>query len=243
MAECVCPARTYRRAARCSVKYAMVLLMILYHFINEEFGLKDLREGRLKVSDIANLNDPFDFLSIAAPTKTQRQQLRAWRLAMAKDHGLICFSRNWRSPVQWSHYADRHKGLCLGFEVNDTHVRQVDYVQSRPVWPAIPEPLPPKVKQRMVDQLLYTKFAHWSYEDEYRLFTTKASPDPDGHSYISFSEELKLKSVLVGARSTLARAGLNDALGDLVGDVEVLKVRLAFKDFRVVRQRKDSKWR
>jgi hypothetical protein len=184
--------------------------MILYHFINEEFGLKNLRERRLKVSDIANLNDPFDFLSIAAPTKAKRQQLREWRLVMAKEHGLICFSRNWRSPVQWGHYADRHKGLCLGFEVDDAHVRQVDYVQSRPVWPAIPEPLPLTVKQRMVDQLLYTKFTHWSYEDEYRLFTSKSFQEQDGHFYVSFSHDMKLKSVLVGARSTLTRAVLNE---------------------------------
>lgn len=217
--------------------------MILYYFVNQEFGLKDLRERRLKVCDIDGLNDPFDFLSLAAPTKADRKILLEWRQRMANNFGLICFSRNWHSPVQWAHYADRHKGICLGFEVDDSQLRQVSYVQSRPVWPSTPHAWSASVKQRVIDQLLYTKFAHWSYEDEYRLFTSKESRDPDGHFYANFSDSLKLKKVLVGVCSDLTRADLNNALGNLAGDVEAFKVRLAFRDFRIVKQRKSSEWR
>jgi hypothetical protein len=218
-------------------------LMILYYFVNQEFGLKDLRERRLKISDIVGLNDPFDFLSVAAPTKAARKMLREWRQDMANDFGLICFSRNWHSPVQWAHYADRHKGMCLGFEIDESHLRQVNYVQSRPVWPAAPQPWPLSVKQRVIDQLLYTKFAHWSYEDEYRLFTRKESQDLDGNFCANFSDALKLKQVLVGACSALTRSNLNAALGGLAENVDAFKVRLAFRDFRIVKQRKASEWR
>ncbi|AUZ56598.1 DUF2971 domain-containing protein [Stenotrophomonas acidaminiphila] len=217
--------------------------MLLYYFVNQEFGLKDLRERRLKISDIANLNDPFDFLSVAAPSREGRKMLREWRQSIANDIGLICFSRNWHSPVQWAHYADRHKGVCLGFEVDDSHLHQVNYVQSRPAWPATPQPWPTSVKQQIIDQLLYTKFSHWSYEDEYRLFISKTSPDPDGNFYANFSDDLKLQKILVGACSTLTRSDLNSALGSLVNDVESFKVRLAFRDFRIVKQRKASEWR
>jgi hypothetical protein len=217
--------------------------MILYYFVNQEFGLKDLRERRLKISDIVGLNDPFDFLSVAAPTKAARKMLLEWRQSMANDYGLICFSRNWNSPVQWGHYADRHKGLCLGFEIHDSHLRQVNYVQSRPAWPEAPQPWPASTKQRLIDQLLYTKFAHWSYEDEYRLFTSKESQDPDGYFYADFSENMKLKKVLVGACSTLTRSDLSSALGSLAKDIDAFKVRLAFRDFRIVKQRKASEWR
>jgi hypothetical protein len=217
--------------------------MHLYYFVNQEFGLKDLRERRLKISDIAGLNDPFDFLSVAAPSRADRKMLREWRQGMANDFGLICFSRNWHSPVQWAHYADRHKGLCLGFEVDDSHLRQVNYVQSRPAWPSAQQPWPTSVKKQVIDQLLYTKFAHWSYEDEYRLFTSKSSPDLDGNYYANFSDDLKLKKVLVGACSTLTRSDLNAALGNLANDIESSKVRLAFRDFRIVKQRRASEWR
>lgn len=217
--------------------------MILYYFTCEQFGLKDLRERRLKISDIAKLNDPFDFFSVAAPTKADRKLLREWREDMARDYGLVCFSRNWHNPVQWAHYADRHRGMCLGFDVDEQHLRQVSYVQSRPAWPTMTQPWPTSVKLRVIDQLLYTKFAHWSYEDEYRLFTSKRSQEPDGNFYADFSDALKLRKVLIGARSELSRADLNEALGELAQDIETFQVRLAFKDFRIVRQVKASLWR
>ena len=217
--------------------------MILYHFLNQQFGIKDIQERRIKVSDIATLNDPFDFLSVAALRKSDRKLLLKWRTEMAEKFGLVCCSRNWHNPVQWGHYGDRHKGICLGFEVNDMHLRQVSYVQSRPAWPTISEPWPIELKKQLIDQLLYTKFAHWSYEDEYRLFTSKESQDSDGNYYVGFSDSLRLRKVLVGACSAVTRAEINSALGDLVSHVEAFKVRLAFKNFRIVRQRKSSEWR
>ena len=26
--------------------------------------------------------------------------------------GMLCFSKGWHNPVQWSHYTDKHKGIC-----------------------------------------------------------------------------------------------------------------------------------
>lgn len=215
--------------------------MRLYHFLNKEFGLKDLRERRLKISEISSLNDPFEFISPAGSNRREREMLREWRTEMANDYGLLCFSANWHNPVQWTHYADRHRGLCLEFEVDRSVVRQVNYVQSRPVFPDLQRRLNREAGLRFVDVLLQTKFAHWSYEDEYRLFTTKTQCD-GGLYYAAFSEQIKLTGVLVGAFSTLTRAELNGALGDLAGEVETAKVRLAFKDFRIVRQKKESLW-
>jgi hypothetical protein len=37
-------------------------LMRVYHFINEEYGLDDLRRRRLKIATILELNDPFETL-------------------------------------------------------------------------------------------------------------------------------------------------------------------------------------
>lgn len=220
--------------------------MIVYHFINAKFGLKAIRERRLKVSDLDGVNDLFDFLSVAAPTKQDRKILKEWRREMAQDIGLICFSRNWHSPVQWAHYADRHGGLCLGFDIPNENLGQVNYVRSRPAWPTtkrLPEDWSKDEESKIIHQLLYTKYAHWSYEDEYRLFTTRRSQESDGQYYVNFYEELKLVRVLVGARSKLTRADLRAALGDIGPQVETFKVRPAFETFSIVRQRDESQWR
>ena len=30
---------------------------------------------------------------------------------------ILCFSRNWDNLLLWSHYGDRHMGVCLGFDI------------------------------------------------------------------------------------------------------------------------------
>jgi hypothetical protein len=41
--------------------------MRLYHFIRERFGLEAIRDSRLKISRINELNDPFEFLGSKQP--------------------------------------------------------------------------------------------------------------------------------------------------------------------------------
>ncbi|NKK82626.1 DUF2971 domain-containing protein [Rhizobium leguminosarum bv. viciae] len=46
--------------------------------------------------------------------------------------GLLCMSTTWQEPLLWSHYADKHKGMCLGFDVDDTHWEPARYRAARP---------------------------------------------------------------------------------------------------------------
>jgi hypothetical protein len=216
--------------------------MLLYYFTSEFYGLKDIRERRLKSSNMVELNDPFEFVAAETADPHNRKIIHAVRDELAKENGLVCFSRNWHSPVQWGHYADKHKGLCLGFEIPSGMLRQVSYLTSRMPWPSEPWPWPQHVKQNFFGQLLASKFSHWSYEDEYRFFCSRLSPDQDSHCYVNFSDSLKLVKVLVGARSTTTRADLAEALGDLSSNVEVMKVRPAFRSFRIVKQRENGRW-
>jgi hypothetical protein len=52
---------------------------------------------------------------------------------------MLCFSRDWHNPVQWSHYADKHRGICLGFDVPDSLLVPVQYTKEPPKlnWDAI----------------------------------------------------------------------------------------------------------
>lgn len=100
--------------------------MRVYHFINEKFGLENIKRRRLKIARIDELNDPFEFIA-RADNERERAALRATREEQTKKTGLLCFSRSWQNPVQWSHYADRHRGFCLGFDVPDALIKEVTY--------------------------------------------------------------------------------------------------------------------
>lgn len=77
--------------------------MRVYHFINEKFGLKDIRERRLKISRIMELNDPFELFGVELTDKKFRRFVRSEKMSVAENTGIICFSANWKNPVQWAH--------------------------------------------------------------------------------------------------------------------------------------------
>jgi hypothetical protein len=85
--------------------------------MNAKFGLQAIRRQRLKIARITELNDPFEFLQVASANPKTRARYQYVKRALSAYMGLLCFSESWRNPVQWSHYAQSHKGVCLGFDI------------------------------------------------------------------------------------------------------------------------------
>ena len=258
--------------------------MRLYHFLNEQYGLEDLREKRLKIGRIMELNDPFEFVGVDLSDRSFRESMENTKKDLSEEFGILCFSENWNHPVQWAHYADGHKGLCLGFDVPDRLLAAVNYVDERlPVdrlvaeqkaygdklvgemddyigQPSSRDEFETKKKEfiemaverwrkeaksdsegkDLMKRILATKYSHWSYEKEYRVFTPLENREIDGLYYINFSDQLKLSEVIVGVRSCVTRAQIEDALGEVAGSVEVFKVRADFRAFVVVRDENNA---
>lgn len=215
--------------------------MRLYHFLNAEYGLLNIRHRRLKIARISELNDPFEFLGVATKSASLRRRYQQLKDGLNDYMGLVCFSGNWNSPVQWGHYADRHRGLCLGFEVTaQTH--KVTYAAERLL--ARPSTMKSEgpAAETHVTEILTTKFEHWSYEDEYRLFPQLQDQDPSGHYFLEFDDNVALREVIVGHRSAIGRDDIAQSLGPLARKVTTYKARLAFRSFDVVRQKNDRLW-
>ena len=81
--------------------------MRAYHFVSRDYGLDDLRRRRLKLRPIKDLNDPFELLAVSLPYPQMRRAYEQHKEALASWVGMLCFSRTWKNPVQWSHYARR----------------------------------------------------------------------------------------------------------------------------------------
>ena len=96
----------------------------------------------------------------------------------------MCFSKKWSNPVQWSHYADKHRGLCLCFEVADELTMKVSYKPKRLIADAERLLAPGGIDEVFMQEILTTKFAHWKYE-------TKS-----GASLASMTKTLKRISIL-----------------------------------------------
>lgn len=189
----------------------------------------------MKIARIMELNDPFEFLVANIQNREFRRAMNETKRTLSKSKGLICFSKTWKDPVQWSHYSDHHRGICLGFEIPVKNLAKVDYVSERIKHGG-------KVGMDEMRRFLTTKFEHWSYEEEYRCFVA-LDPDEeeDGLYFTHFSSELQLKTVIVGHSSEVSRADVSEALGDLSG-VKAFKARAAFSRFEVIRNENERRW-
>ncbi|UUZ62352.1 DUF2971 domain-containing protein [Polaromonas sp. P1-6] len=214
--------------------------MHVYHFVPGSYGLENLKLRRLKIATIQDLNDPFELLCIDLSNPDLRDGMREWKAEVARRFGMLCFSLSWRNPVQWSHYADKHRGLCLAFEVPNDSVQPVTYsgLRSHQEASDLLERGASTLNEATMLKFLSTKYAHWHYEKEVRAFLALEERDPVTQLYFTeFSDKLKLVEVIVGSESDLTRQELNEALGSLAPAVSLRKVRLAFKSFRVTTQR------
>lgn len=216
--------------------------MNVYHLVSLQYGLENLRRRRLKIATLEDLNDPFEFRALELSNRTVRSAIQLTREQLSKTSGLLCFFKDWWNPVLWSHYADRHRGVCLGFEVPDSLLTRVAYGGRRLLHDL--EALEPKdLNEELMAALACTKYAHWRYEREFRAFVGLEDRDTEtGLYFADFSDNLRPTHVIAGALSSVGRTEIDEAIGGLVPRPIVFKARLAFRSYRVVRNRNESLW-
>lgn len=203
--------------------------MRVYHFLPAQWALDDIEKRRIKISEIDQTNDPFELWCVSQPDRPLRDALRAYKQEMSRQFGLICFSEDWVNPLLWSHYADKHRGICLGFDVNELVLRKVSYVRDRP---SLKLPL----TNEAADQLLWTKYRDWKYEEERRSWL-RLDEQEDGHYFYHFDTQqnfMRLREVIVGPLCDTTEARVKTALADHSDQVKIIKARLAFRTFRIV---------
>jgi hypothetical protein len=90
-------------------------------------------------------------------------------------------------------------------------------------------------------EVVRTKFDHWKYEEEYRLYVN-LKEEIENIYYQDFSKDLLLKQIIIGSGSDITREEISIALGKFSESVKVLKARPAFKSFRVVENKNAGLW-
>ncbi|SRR5712692_2659554 len=204
--------------------------MRVYHFLKAEFALDDVEKHRIKISQIDQLNDPFELWCVSQQGRRLRQALRRYKKEMGQRFGMLCFSEHWKNPVLWSHYSDRHRGFCLGFDTDERFITPIQYVRKRTPLKTPPTP-------DTAQQLLFTKYLDWKYEEEWRGWFTLDEVDPaTGFYFYPFGEKLQLREVIAGPLCDTPKAAIDAALKGYA-DIEVIKARLAFNTFQVVKNK------
>lgn len=145
----------------------------------------------LKLSQPRKLNDPFESavqLDMLRSNTLLRQVLKKHPIfnsneinidnAMLKNIekkialcGVVSLSETHRNILMWAHYADEHRGLCIGYHTDSLKTLKINYDSSR--YDPIDDHFDIGEFNSWIDQvvkkILTTKSDEWIYEKEHRL--------------------------------------------------------------------------
>jgi hypothetical protein len=177
------------------------------------------------------LNDPFELLAPKSVKLRLRQAMGELKSQFDDTNGLLCFSADWTDPVLWSHYGDKHRGICLGFDVERRILHDVSYRSSR----IVEDVSGRTIDAEITNLLLETKFESWRYERESRVLVPleAASQEGDLH-FIYFDNELRLAEVILGPLCRITARRVRKLVDQHQDGVVTIKSRLAYKTFSVV---------
>lgn len=213
--------------------------MRLYYLTSHRIAIEHiLPERRMKLSRFHELNDPFELKPHTLVDKELRRLTGELEREYFSRKGILCFSDNWKSPVMWAHYAEKHYGVCLGFDVasdvNDPTVRQVEYNPERVTFMLDREKKLFGIDEHFIHTLLYTKAQEWAYEREWRVIASLEHQDETtGFYYVDFGSQLTLKEVILGCRNPTPVGKVAKLVRNNPASVRVSKVRPAFKKFEM----------
>ncbi|WP_168195940.1 DUF2971 domain-containing protein [Nissabacter sp. SGAir0207] len=152
--------------------------------------------------------------------------------------GVLSLSENYNCPLMWSHYADQHKGFCIGYEILEDRsavIHPVDYSGNRFITTSqvydmlfgISNSIKKTAKEEIKKVILLNKARPWEYEKEYRVIGEQ------GLQPSSF----RLKDVTFGLRfNESAMFSVMRALEQRTGDVNFYKVSISEKSFDLERK-------
>lgn len=169
-----------------------------------------MRDGSVRFTPPNEFNDPFDFCPTCLhefpdddfPHAVGNSINFGIQAALSKLVGVWCLTPHPDRMLMWSHYADQHCGVCVGFDpevlasrvpVNNQGypaflpARQVQYKDERPT-----DDCPDS---------LFVKSPEWNYEDEYRVVSHRAGGVPAWGPGVWSVPPEAIVEVIFGART------------------------------------------
>ncbi len=207
----------------------------VYHFTSACHGIGSVKDRRLKIARFSDTNDPFELMGLVLREETVRQAVKDFKKERNNDTGMLCFSTNWTNPLLWSHYAEKHAGVCLGFDLKEEIVRPVCYEENRLLTKAGEKKNAFVIDQDLEDRLLLTKSHHWKDEHERRIFIPLSNDLPKkGELYFKlFDRNMSLKEVILGPRCGLKLEKIREVTLATNPCAIVFRSRLEYGKFRV----------
>ncbi len=208
--------------------------MRVYYLTSERHALNNIKNNRIKISLLEDLNDPFELMGTELESEENKNAFDLLLNIVSKNWGVICFTKDWHNPLMWSHYGDKHKGVCLGFDINNTILKEVIYREKRIQFNVDMDLYGGGITEELIEDLLRYKYIDWKYEDEVRAWANLDEQDETGFYFMDFENNLQLREIILGPRSELKSQDINPILSDYKEDIKIKNTKLAFNSFEVI---------
>ena len=172
-------------------------------------------------------------------------------IEMKNDSLLSCFSKNYDSILMWSHYADKHKGICIEFDRPNKDFYDVYYSKNRTHFNL------EEVTKRALGYLLAignvdasdeqlmnhimepfkTKSLAWIYEEEVRCVLSTKS---DGISYDKgkdiylYEMPTKITKIFIGCKVDKASNEYKELLELCKDKIEIVELSQSDKEYKLI---------
>ncbi|MEB7605827.1 DUF2971 domain-containing protein [Enterobacter kobei] len=94
--------------------------------------------------------------------------------------GVLSLAENYDCPLMWSHYADQHKGFCIGYDLSDNVFHDIHalnyggsrFITTQQIYDMLfdsNESVRKSAKKAIDEVVLLSKAPQWSYEKEHRV--------------------------------------------------------------------------
>jgi hypothetical protein len=210
-----------------------------YRYLRDEAAIKTIEAHAFRVSRLTELNDPFEWRvgCEGYDPELADQVIDSFVECASQDMGIICFSKEIKDPILWSHYTNIHRGMAFAVNSNLVpNLYEVDYDKPQIViqikhFLTMPE----SEQKKTIENLHKQKSPSWSFEQESRFVIELNLCKPSGGSY--YWDKMQpnfITHAIIGFRSSINEQYLRRAL-DLNGfqHVEVLKAKRSLKNYEI----------
>ena len=145
--------------------------MKLYKYLSDKTFRDHLQShlnGEVHFSSWREFNDPMEGFFVYIAKGDTRNQIDAI-VGEKTAYRVSCFCRSWKKFLLWSYYTNKHRGVCLEFEVNKKNLPanySLDPINYDPTLPQFDSSLSPVEQAK---KFLLTKMRPWKQEGEWRL--------------------------------------------------------------------------
>lgn len=231
----------------------------IYKYMSIKNLEKLILNSSLHFSKVSAFNDPFEFKAyvvcdtsketikrylieeckfsnrrakrVSIDIKEMKEYVNSEISRLLGELSVCCFSKNSSNILMWSHYANKHEGVCVKFDTLNSSIFQKATEVS------YGSPFLPKynfftdIKNEGLHKQIYNKAPDWSYEEEMRIVNT------NGDEKVPFNK-IQLVEIIFGYKCDLNHIS---KIRDMIKvneytNTNFSKMEISPKEYRLIRK-------